>query len=359
MAFTLPALPYARDALAPHISENTLNFHYAKHHQAYVDNLNKLIAGTPLESAPLEEVVKQSWAEKKMPVFNNSGQVWNHTFYWHSMKPQGGGKPTGLIADKINKDFGSFDEFKAKFAAFGYEPFPVTRVQFEQFIRSESARQGAELGWVQRLLYRHVLIPLLPRIAGALERNKFDFLVPDTLSRGREFGPGRVDTWALYKRVFVHPAEKNKVYELTVLGDLHGCYSCLKGALLQASRQLLESLIREQRLDCEFQASGLSYVYRTEQAFAHDREEIAGLNEFGIESRLLDEQRCTLIRQHLRVVDLMVLRGVGPGDHDGRGTHGGQLSNGAGAATGDHQVGRGVELRHAVLVPDHAVQDAG
>ena len=119
MAFTLPALPYARDALAPHISENTLNFHYAKHHQAYVDNLNKLIAGTPLESAPLEEVVKQSWAEKKMPVFNNSGQVWNHTFYWHSMKPQGGGKPTGLIADKINKDFGSFDEFKAKFAEAG------------------------------------------------------------------------------------------------------------------------------------------------------------------------------------------------------------------------------------------------
>jgi superoxide dismutase, Fe-Mn family len=123
MAFTLPALPYARDALAPHISENTLNFHYAKHHQAYVDNLNKLVAGTPLENAPLEEVVKQSWAEKKMPVFNNSGQVWNHTFYWHSMKPQGGGKPTGLIADKINKDFGSFDEFKAKFAEAGTTQF--------------------------------------------------------------------------------------------------------------------------------------------------------------------------------------------------------------------------------------------
>ena len=93
MAFTLPALPYARDALAPHISENTLNFHYGKHHQAYVDNLNKLVAGTPLENASLEEVVKQSWTDKKAAIFNNSGQVWNHTFYWHSMKPGGGGKP--------------------------------------------------------------------------------------------------------------------------------------------------------------------------------------------------------------------------------------------------------------------------
>ena len=123
MAFTLPALPYARDALAPHISENTLNFHYGKHHQAYVDNLNKLVAGTPLENAPLEEVVKQSWAEKKTPIFNNAGQVWNHTFYWHSMKPQGGGKPTGLIADRINKDFGSFEEFKNKFAEAGTTQF--------------------------------------------------------------------------------------------------------------------------------------------------------------------------------------------------------------------------------------------
>ena len=123
MAFTLPALPYARDALAPHISEQTLNFHYGKHHQAYVDNLNKLVAGTPLENASLEEVVKQSWVDKKMPIFNNSGQVWNHTFYWHSMKPGGGGKPTGLVADRINKDFGSFDEFKRLFAEAGATQF--------------------------------------------------------------------------------------------------------------------------------------------------------------------------------------------------------------------------------------------
>jgi Fe-Mn family superoxide dismutase len=123
MAFTLPALPYARDALAPHISENTLNYHYGKHHQAYVDNLNKLVAGKPLESQPLEEVVRQSWAEKNMPVFNNSGQVWNHTFYWHSMKPGGGGAPTGLVADRINKDFGSLDEFKRLFAEAGATQF--------------------------------------------------------------------------------------------------------------------------------------------------------------------------------------------------------------------------------------------
>lgn len=123
MAFTLPALPYARDALAPHISENTLNFHYGKHHQAYVDNLNKLVAGTSLENAPLEEVVKQSWTDKKAAIFNNSGQVWNHTFYWHSMKPGGGGAPTGLIADRINKDFGSLDEFKRLFAEAGATQF--------------------------------------------------------------------------------------------------------------------------------------------------------------------------------------------------------------------------------------------
>ncbi len=123
MAFTLPPLPYARTALAPHISENTLNFHYGKHHQAYVDNLNKLVAGTPLENASLEEVVKQSWTDKKMPIFNNSGQVWNHTFYWHSMKPGGGGKPTGLAADRINKDFGSLDEFKRLFSEAGATQF--------------------------------------------------------------------------------------------------------------------------------------------------------------------------------------------------------------------------------------------
>jgi len=123
MAFTLPALPYSRNALAPHISENTLNFHYGKHHQAYVDNLNKLVAGTPMENQALEEVVRQSWSEKKMPVFNNSGQVWNHTFYWHSMKPNGGGQPTGLAADKIKQAFGDYEGFKKAFAEAGTTQF--------------------------------------------------------------------------------------------------------------------------------------------------------------------------------------------------------------------------------------------
>jgi Fe-Mn family superoxide dismutase len=122
MAFTLPPLPYARDALAPHISENTLNFHYGKHHQAYVDNLNKLVAGTPMESMSLEDVVRESHG-KNQGVFNNSGQVWNHTFYWNSMSPTGGGAPTGEIAEKIKEDFGGFDEFKKAFADAGATQF--------------------------------------------------------------------------------------------------------------------------------------------------------------------------------------------------------------------------------------------
>lgn len=122
MAFTLPPLPYARSALAPHISENTLNFHYGKHHQTYVDNLNKLVAGTPHENASLEEVVRASHG--KMPgVFNNAGQVWNHTFYWNSMSPNGGGEPKGPIADKIKQDFGSYDDFKKAFAEAGATQF--------------------------------------------------------------------------------------------------------------------------------------------------------------------------------------------------------------------------------------------
>ncbi len=122
MAFTLPALPYARNALAPHISENTLNFHYGKHHQAYVDNLNKLLAGKPLENASLEEVIRESHG-KTPGVFNNSAQVWNHTFYWHSMKPNGGGAPTGAIAAAIKKDLGGLEEFKTAFAEAGATQF--------------------------------------------------------------------------------------------------------------------------------------------------------------------------------------------------------------------------------------------
>ncbi|MGQ3890735.1 superoxide dismutase [Fe] [Legionella sp. CNM-4043-24] len=111
MAFTLPQLPYAMDALVPHISKETLEYHYGKHHNTYVVNLNKLIAGTEFESASLDEIIMKSSGG----VFNNAAQVWNHTFYWHSLSPNGGGEPTGKVADAINKAFGSFAEFKEKF----------------------------------------------------------------------------------------------------------------------------------------------------------------------------------------------------------------------------------------------------
>ncbi len=113
MAIELPALPWAKDALAPHISAETIDYHYGKHHNAYVTNLNKLIDGTDMASKSLEEIVKA--AEGGM--FNNAAQVWNHTFYWNSMKPGGGGAPSGALADAINGSFGSFDKFKEAFSA--------------------------------------------------------------------------------------------------------------------------------------------------------------------------------------------------------------------------------------------------
>ena len=111
MAFTLPALPYELTALEPHISKETLEFHYGKHHQTYVTNLNNLVAGTEFEGASLEDVVKKSSGG----VFNNAAQVWNHTFYWNSLSPNGGGEPTGALADAINAKWGSFDAFKDAF----------------------------------------------------------------------------------------------------------------------------------------------------------------------------------------------------------------------------------------------------
>jgi superoxide dismutase, Fe-Mn family len=118
MAFTLPALPYAADALEPHMSANTFSFHHAKHHNAYVTNLNGLIEGKPLATATLEEIIHQSAGKADMAgVFNNAAQVWNHTFFWSSMKPGGGGKPTGAIAAAIDKDLGGYDEFAKQFKA--------------------------------------------------------------------------------------------------------------------------------------------------------------------------------------------------------------------------------------------------
>jgi Fe-Mn family superoxide dismutase len=112
MSFTLPPLPYAKDALAPHISAETLEYHYGKHHQAYVTNLNKLIAGTEYEHLSLEEIIKKSRAGG---IFNNAAQVWNHTFYWHCLSPKGGNAPTGKLADLLTKSFGSFEAFQEQF----------------------------------------------------------------------------------------------------------------------------------------------------------------------------------------------------------------------------------------------------
>ncbi len=114
MEHKLPSLPFAQDALEPHISAETLEYHHGKHHQAYVTNLNNLIKGTEFEEKELEDIIKSAPAGG---IFNNAAQVWNHTFYWNCLSPNGGGEPTGALADAINTAFGSFDEFKEKYAA--------------------------------------------------------------------------------------------------------------------------------------------------------------------------------------------------------------------------------------------------
>lgn len=111
MAFELPALPYEKNALEPHISAETLEYHYGKHHATYVTKLNGLVDGTDMADKSLEEIVKNSSGG----VFNNAAQIWNHTFYWNSLSPNGGGEPTGALADAINAKWGSFEEFKAAF----------------------------------------------------------------------------------------------------------------------------------------------------------------------------------------------------------------------------------------------------
>ena len=124
MSITLPELPYARNALAPHMSEETLNFHYGKHHNAYVVNLNKLIENSDLAGKSLEEIIQISANDNsKIGIFNNAAQVWNHTFYWNSMSPNGGGKPSGAVLTKIEEDFGSYEEFATQFKNAGATQF--------------------------------------------------------------------------------------------------------------------------------------------------------------------------------------------------------------------------------------------
>jgi len=115
--FTLPKLPYAENALEPVISANTMSFHYGKHHKTYVDNLNNLVKGTDYENATLEKIITETAGKAdKAGLFNNAAQTWNHTFYWHSMKPKGGGKPTGKLATMIDSSFGGFDAFRKELA---------------------------------------------------------------------------------------------------------------------------------------------------------------------------------------------------------------------------------------------------
>lgn len=111
MEHKLPELPFDKGALAPNISAETLEYHYGKHHKAYVDNLNKLIPGTEFEKLSLEDIIKKATGG----IFNNAAQIWNHTFYWNSLSPNGGGEPSGELAAAINKTFGSFTQFKEKF----------------------------------------------------------------------------------------------------------------------------------------------------------------------------------------------------------------------------------------------------
>ena len=123
MTITLPNLPYDKKDLEPFISENTLNFHYGKHHQTYVTNLNNLISGTDLEGKSLEEIIDISRKNNQAGIFNNAAQIWNHTFYWHSMKKNGGGKPEGKLLAKIEEDFGSFEKFTEEFKVAGATQF--------------------------------------------------------------------------------------------------------------------------------------------------------------------------------------------------------------------------------------------
>jgi Fe-Mn family superoxide dismutase len=124
MSIAFPELPYAKDALEPHISSRTLEFHHGKHHKTYVDTANKMLAGTDMENMEVEQIVKKvSGDASKVGIFNNAAQAWNHSFYWQCMKPNGGGTPSGDIAQKINADFGNYEKFCEEFKNAGLTQF--------------------------------------------------------------------------------------------------------------------------------------------------------------------------------------------------------------------------------------------
>ena len=138
MAIELPPLPYDRTALEPHISGETIDYHYGKHHKAYVDNLNKMIEGTEFADMPLEDIIRKSQGG----MFNNAAQIWNHTFYWNCLKPAGGGEPSGKLADAIAKAFGGFDKFKEQFKASKY----YTNAEWRQ-----RYQDGTVTKWLQQV----------------------------------------------------------------------------------------------------------------------------------------------------------------------------------------------------------------
>ena len=153
MAITLPALPYEANALEPYITANTLSFHHGKHHQTYVTNLNNLIQGGELADKTLEEIILAvANKPEKIGIFNNAAQVWNHTFYWNSMKKGGGGAPSGAIASKINEDFGSYDAFAEAFKNAGLTQFGsgwawLSVTPEKKLIVESSANQDSPLMW--------------------------------------------------------------------------------------------------------------------------------------------------------------------------------------------------------------------
>lgn len=178
MAFTLPELPFAKDALAPHISAETLEYHYGKHHQAYVTNLNGLVQGTALEKHSLEELIRTQTGG----VFNNAAQVWNHTFYWNCMKPKGGGEPSGVLADAIASTFGSFSAFK------------------EQFGKAAATLFGSGWVWLAWSDERKLVIEQTANAGNPLRDNRIPLLTCDVWEHAyyidfRNARPKYVETW--------------------------------------------------------------------------------------------------------------------------------------------------------------------